>query len=159
MPLSWKQVCLVRRCPPLREVFSSFLLDREYLSIHGSHRRLHPLNISVKIPETNRPKYSHSKRPRTDRHRPQQRRSNPFPKPPKPLPSIRLPETVPHIHILPIRPKPITLHLALHNIKRITPQPQRFARQPSIRCHLPLADLISIDIIALRIRLHHPLKS
>lgn len=102
---------------------------------------------------------SHSKSPSANRHRPQQRRPHPLPKPPPPFPPPRLPHTINHPLVPHPRPKPITLHLALDHIKRITPQPQRLPRQPAIPRHLPRLDLLPPHPPPLPFPIHQILKT
>lgn len=102
--------------------------------------------------------YSHSKSPRADRHRPQQRWPNSLPKPSCPLHPIRLRETIPHRRIFLVRSKTVTLHFALHNIKRIATQPQRLPCQASIRRDFDLRNLVSFYTIARSVCIHHVLE-
>lgn len=100
----------------------------------------------------------HSERSRTDRHSPQQRRPNTLPEPPRTLLRPRLPEAVPHRLILHALPKPISLHLALDDIKRVTRQPQRLSRQPAIKRHLIRRDLRPLHLVARRVEVHQVLE-
>lgn len=114
----------------------------------------------LKSPSTNSPHrhLDNSKRPRTHRHSPQQRRPNALPETTQALLPKRLSKTVPHTLIPHPLPKSITLHLTLHNIERVAPQPQRLARQPAIEGNLPARDLLTLDLVARRIGIHHVLE-
>ncbi|KAJ8106421.1 hypothetical protein OPT61_g9547 [Boeremia exigua] len=98
------------------------------------------------------------KRSSTDRHRPQQRRANTLPEPPSALLRPHLRKAVPHTPILLILAKPIALHLALNHIKRIAANPQHLSREPAIPSDLQRGDLLALDMIARRIRIHQVLK-
>ena len=101
---------------------------------------------------------SHSKGTSADWHRSQESGSNSFPEASCTLSSPSLPKTIPHTSILLIGPKAITLHFALHNIERITSQPQCLTRQPSISSDFPLRDLIALDFVSFGICIHHVLE-
>lgn len=117
-------------------------LNLSYISTQSPHSQLH-----------------HRKSPRADRHSPHQRRPNPFPKPSPPLRPPRLPETIPHIRIplLP-NPKPITLHLTLDHIERITRHPQRFPGDATVKRHLRTTDFLPRVSVARHVTVHQELE-
>lgn len=102
--------------------------------------------------------YSRSKCTSTDRHSPQQRRPNPLPEPQNALRPKRLRKRTPHAPIDLLLPKPVGLHFTLDDIKRITGQPKRLTRQPTVSSNLPRRDLLAIDLVPSRVGLHHVLE-
>jgi len=69
-----------------------------------------------------------------------------------------LSETIPHSLISLFRAEPIALHLTLHDIERIARDPQRLASQPPIQRNLGRGDLLALDAVAARVRIHQILE-
>lgn len=112
----------------------------------------------------------HRKSPRADRHRADQRRPNPSPKPPPALRSPCLSDAIRHPHILHAGPEAVGLHLALDHVEGVAGEPQAFARQSAVERHPPLTDIFSplwlFDqgadvgplVTAGHVGVHHPLE-
>src|SRR5271155_1896242 len=101
----------------------------------------------------------HSKRARTNRHRPYQRWPYPFPKTHYPLPRPCLLEAVPHALEFLTRSKAITLHFALNHVKRITRNPQRLTRKTTVKRNFGARNRLSRRVVALHVRIHEIFKS
>ena len=99
-----------------------------------------------------------SERPRTNRRRPQQRRSHTPPEPTQPLLPERLRKSIPHALIPLLLPEPIRLHLRLDDIQRVRTQPQRLASQRTVAGNLPRRDLAARNVVARRVRVHQVLE-
>lgn len=100
----------------------------------------------------------HRKRARTHGHSPQQRRANSLPEPSHALRPERLPKTIPHILIFLGGTKPVSLHLTLDHIQRITAQPQSFSRQTTVQRNFVARDLLPVNFVPCGIGVHKPLE-
>lgn len=130
--------------------------------VDQSHRELDPAHPHSQSPicsqQDKTTKHLRSKRPRTDRHGPQQRRPDAPPEPGHALSSPRLREAVSHALVLLVRPEAVALHLALHHVEGVATDPERFARQPAVKGHLERADLIALNTVPPGICIHEVLE-
>ena len=112
-----------------------------FLSVDGPHRHLH-----------------HSEGTSTHGHGPQQRRTDALPEPAHALGSPCLREAISHRLVALRSAEPIRLHLALDHVKRVAGEPERLARQATVKGHLVTGHLLAVDLVARRVRVHEPLK-
>lgn len=92
------------------------------------------------------------------RHGPQQSRHDTPPEPPQPLAAVRLREAVAHRLVPLLGAEAVRLHLALDDVERVAAEPQRLAGEASVPRDLVAGDLLAVDLVARRVRVHHPLE-
>lgn len=94
-----------------------------------------------------------------DRHGPEEGRSNTLPETTKALDSIGLGEAVPHAGELLVGTESIGLHFALDHIEGVAGQPQSLTGQTTIGGNLDSRNVLTVDVVALGILVHHVLES
>ena len=120
---------------------------------------VHPTHPRRSLVESPHKHLNNRKRSSADRHSPHQRRRDALPEAPRTLGPPRLREAVPHGLVLLVLAEPVRLHLALDDVERVAAQPQHLAREAAVRRDLERRDVLPVDAVAPRVRVHHPLEA